>query len=267
MSWWDELDQKIPTLPKDDPFSGLFAVVESIQKDLRQINKRKDLEKELLEKDIMIHEQRQALIMVQVQSEKLKALRFQLKPHFLYNILNSLHYLIKQSPEKAREMTMHLAKYFQHILSEELPETVPLKNEIDLIEEYIALQKIRYENKLESTISCPENFCNYQIPGLIIFPLVENAIKYGYGTHEGVCRINLEVIEVNMNIKIIVENDGEWIDIDEMKKKQGFSQYDGGIGLENIRRRLKHHYKKDWSLSHKEEDGKVIATLIIPKHE
>lgn len=265
MSWWNELDQKIPTLPKDDPFSGLFDVVASIQKDLRQLNKRRDLEKELLEKDIKIQEQRQALILEQVQSEKLKALRFQLKPHFLYNILNSLHYLIKQSPDKAREMTMHLAKYFQHILSEELPETVTLKNEINLIDEYIALQKLRYEDKLESNISCPEKFCDYQIPGLIIFPLIENAVKYGYGTHDGVCSVNFSVTVENKKLIIVVENSGKWVEIEDVKKKQGYSHYDGGIGLENIRKRLRHHYNKNWSLTHKEKDGKVIATLIIPK--
>lgn len=265
MSWWDELDQKLPALPKDDPFYGLYSVVESIQNDLRLINKQKDLEKELLEKDKLILEQKQKLVEEQVKSEKLKSLRFQLKPHFLYNILNSLHYLIENSPQKARDMTLHLAKYFQHILSEETDETIPLKNEISLIEEYISLQKIRFENQLESSITCPQHLIDLKIPGLIIFPLIENAVKYGYSTHEGLCRVNLLVSEENEKLVIVVDNDGRWIAKDDVKKSTEFSQYEGGIGMDNIRRRLKHHFKDDWSLSHKQDDEKVFVTLLIPK--
>ncbi|MBT3478898.1 MAG: histidine kinase [Candidatus Marinimicrobia bacterium] len=208
--------------------------------------------------------QKQALMLEQVKIEKLKVLRFQLKPHFLYNVLNSLHYLIRNSPDKAREMTLHLAKYFQHILSEDLSETVSLKNEIGLIEEFIELQKIRYEDKLESAITCPESLMDHKIPGLIIFPIIENAVKYGYNTHDGVCSVNLFVDKKDTNLNIVVENDGKWVKKDESKKNQKIALYEGGIGLVNIRKRLLHHFKDNWTLTHKEEDGKVIVTLIIP---
>ncbi len=264
MSWLEEFGQKIPKLPSNDPFSGLFAVLASIQDDLGEMYQRKEMEKLLVEKEKLILEQNQALILEKMKAEELRTLRFQLKPHFLYNILNSLHYLIGNSPDKAREMTLHLAKYFQHILSEDVAETVKLKNEIGLIEEYIELQKIRYEDKLESTVTCPDSLMDYEIPGLIIFPLIENAVKYGYSTHDGTCHINLSLSQESDQLNIIVVNDGKWVKESESKNNQRVEKYEGGIGLENIKKRLTHHYKDEWSLIQNEESGKVIVTLTIP---
>ena len=208
--------------------------------------------------------QKQALITEQMKSEKLKTLRFQLKPHFLFNVLNSLHYLIKDYPDKARDMTMHLAKYFQHILSDEISETIPLKNEINLITEYFELQKIRFEEILHTSITCSEKLFTIEIPGMIIFPLIENAVKYGYSTHTGNYSIDLFVREEKKKLIIIVENEGKWVQEKDENKNDKFVEYKGGIGLQNIRKRLKLHYKDEWSLSHVEKDGKVIVSLILP---
>ncbi len=213
---------------------------------------------------IIIENKKRMAITEQMNSEKLKRLRFQLKPHFLFNVLNSLHYLIKESPDKARNMTMHLAKYFQHILSEESSETIPLKNELNLIKEYFEVQKIRFEEVLSTSVCCPENLLKVEIPGMIIFPLIENAVKYGYSTHSGNYSIDLFVQEEVKNLIISVENDGEWVKEIEENKNEEFVEYEGGIGLQNIRKRLKLHYKDKWSLNHTEKDGKVIVTLRLP---
>jgi sensor histidine kinase YesM len=207
---------------------------------------------------------RQTLIAEKMKFEQLKTLRFQLKPHFLFNVLNSLHYLIKESPDRARNMTMHLAKYFQYILSDDISEIIPLKNEINLITEYFELQKIRFEEIFQTTISCSEKLLTVEIPGMIIFPIIENAVKYGYITHTDNYNINLLVREENKKLVIIVENDGQWVQEKEKTKNDEFVEYKGGIGLQNIRNRLKLHFENEWSLSHDEKDGKVIVTLILP---
>lgn len=217
----------------------------------------------LLQLSIVVNKKR-TLITEKMKSEQLKTLRFQLKPHFLFNVLNSLHYLIKESPDRAREMTMHLAKYFQHILSKDSSEKIPLINEINLIKEYFELQKIRFEEILQASISCSEKLFTFEIPGMIIFPLIENAVKYGYRTHTGNFSIDLYVREENKNLIFIVENDGKWVHKKDENNNDEFVEYDGGIGLENIRKRLTLHYKDEWSLSHAEEDGKVIVTLTLP---
>ncbi len=215
-------------------------------------------------RQLIIVNKKRVFILNKMQTEQLKTLRFQLKPHFLFNILNSLHYLIKESPDKARDMTMHLAKYFQHVLSEDTSETIPLLNELNLITEYFEVQKIRFEEILQTSISCSEKLFTVEIPGMIIFPLIENAVKYGYITHTGIYSIDLYVREENKNLIIIVENDGKWIQEKEENKNNEYGEYDGGIGLENIRKRLALHYKDKWSLSHTEKDGKVIVTLKLP---
>jgi len=217
----------------------------------------------LLQLSIVVNKKR-TLITEKMKSEQLKTLRYQLKPHFLFNVLNSLHYLIKKSPEKARNMTMHLAKYFQHILSEETSGVIPLKNELSLIEEYFEVQKIRFEELLQTSISCSETLYSHKIPGMIIFPLIENAVKYGYSTHVGVYAIDLLVRLEKKNLIIIVENDGRWVQEKKIVKNDEFVEYQGGIGLQNIRNRLKIHFKDNWSLSHAEKNGKVIITLILP---
>jgi len=217
----------------------------------------------LLQLSIIVNKKR-TLITEKMKSEQLKTLRFQLKPHFLFNVLNSLHYLIKESPDKARNMTMHLAKYFQHILSEESSETIPLINELNLIKEYFEVQKIRFEEMLSTSVSCPENLLTVEIPRMIIFPLIENAVKYGYSTHSGNYSIDLCVQEEEKNLIISVENDGQWVKEKEENKNDEFVEYEGGIGLQNIRKRLNLHYKEKWSLNHTEKDGKVIVTLRLP---
>lgn len=209
--------------------------------------------------------QKRTLITEKMKSEQLKTLRFQLKPHFLFNVLSSLHYLIKDSPGKAREMTLHLSKYFQHILSDDSQEIIPLINEINLIIEYFELQKIRFENMLQTSIACDKKLMSLKIPGMIIFPLIENAVKYGYNTHTGKYSIDLNIREENNHhLIIIVKNDGKWVQETMIKRDTEFHEYDGGIGLENIRQRLKLHYNDDWSLSHTEKNEKVIVTLRIP---
>ena len=139
-----------------------------------------------------------------------------------------------------------------------------MKNEINLITEYFELQKIRFEEILHTSITCSEKLFTIEIPGMIIFPLIENAVKYGYSTHTGNYSIDLFVREEKKKLIIIVENEGKWVQEKDENKNDKFVEYKGGIGLQNIRKRLKLHYKDEWSLSHVEKDGKVIVSLILP---
>ena len=199
--------------------------------------------------------------------EQLKSLQYQLKPHFLYNILNSLHVLIRRSPERARKMTLHLAGYFQYILSSDEKECVPLENEIKMIKEYFELQKIRYDDELTSTVFCPKDLYNQQVPAMILYPLVENAVKYGYRTHKGRLNVNFTVQKKAGMLHFTIENDGCWVKPSRntgSKEQRALREYQGGIGLDNIRKRLRRIYSDNWSLKHEEKNGKVFVHLRIP---
>jgi len=150
--------------------------------------------------DALLLEHQNEIYRQKLSVEQLKSLQYQLKPHFLYNILNSLHVLIRRSPDRARKMTLHLAGYFQHILSNDEKDFLPLENEIKMIQEYLELQKFRYDDKLVTLVSCHQDLYNIQVPTMILYPLVENAVKYGYRTHKG--KLNVSLIAEKMGDKI-----------------------------------------------------------------
>lgn len=144
---------------------------------------------------LQLEQQRVGLLESQVTASKWRNLRLQLKPHFLYNILSSLQGFIHLNPDKASRLIEHLAGYFQQILTAESKERVPLREEISLCREYLHMQGIRYDGLIEPIFEVDPALEETLIPSMIIFPLVENAVKFGYKTAEG------ESIRVLVDVK------------------------------------------------------------------
>jgi LytS/YehU family sensor histidine kinase len=170
---------------------------------------------------------------------KLSALRAQINPHFLFNALTTIGYLIQTAPDKAFQTLMKLTQLLRGVLRS-TEEFSSLGEEIKLIENYLDIEKTRFEERLTVKIEIPEGLKKMRVPSLILQPLVENAVKHGISEAKqgGEVRISaaLKIEDSETFLYLIVADTGAGFD--EQKTKSN------GIGLENIRQRLRSHYGK-----------------------
>jgi tetratricopeptide (TPR) repeat protein len=230
------------------------------------------------EQKLKLKEQELLLLNNKFLESKWRSLRLQLKPHFLYNILNSLQALIHFNQDKAADLISYLSGYFQNILSSESREITKLSHEIDLCKNYLSLQEIRFNGLLKFSIELGNSDASaINIPSMLLFPLVENAAKYGYQTtlNDDVyitLRVNIDTQKHMLLVE--VENTGKWVESDKLVNNIPFESspidanesgiYQGGIGWKNIQERLKSRFDDDWSLTHKQQQNSVVVSLVFP---
>ncbi|WP_178988728.1 sensor histidine kinase [Winogradskyella schleiferi] len=194
-----------------------------------------------------------SLIAKQAQLDNLSA---QLNPHFLFNSLNSIKSLVIENPNVARRAIDLLSDLLRSSLYEKDKDLINIENELALVYDYIELEKLRYEERLQLKTNIDESLINYKIPTLSIQLLIENAIKHGIDLKVDGGVINLKIKKKDSHIHITVENPGV---LNENKS--------GGLGLENLKKRLEIQYKGQANLSlTATESNQVCAELIIPMH-
>lgn len=200
-------------------------------------------------------EQNAALQLIAKQAQ-LDNLSTQLNPHFLFNSLNSIKSLVIENPAMARRAVDLLSDILRTSLYQKEMALISLKEELSLVKDYVALEKIRFEERLDIRILMKEELAHYKVLPLSIQLLVENAIKHGIDKRVEGGEILIEVRDLSNNFEIYVENPGH---LDKISSSSG-------IGLENLAKRLELHYngQADFRLENKDLD-RVRATLIIPK--
>ena len=190
---------------------------------------------------------------------ELKALQSQINPHFLFNVLNTMTSLIRTNPEKAREVTIDLSNYLRYNLDNNL-KSVELIKELNQIDTYIKIEKARFGDKLNIIYDVDESLYNFQIPSLIIQPLVENSIKHGILKKRDKGFVKIIVKRVDKDIEVAIEDDGVGIEqavIDNLDKK-----IEENIGLKNVHQRLKLLYGEGLNII-KLEQGTRIKFKIL----
>ena len=192
-----------------------------------------------------------SIIAKQAQLDNLSA---QLNPHFLFNSLNSIKSLVIENPSVARRAIDLLSDLLRSSLYEKDKDLISIKNELSLVNDYIELEKMRFEERLQLKTEIDEDLISYKIPTLSIQLLIENAIKHGIDLKIGGGVIFLKINKNESSIHITVENPGV---IKQHKSN--------GLGLENLKKRLEIQYKGKASFSLKEKDNdRVFAEIIIP---
>ena len=177
-------------------------------------------------------ERRTAQLRGAAQAAELRALRYQVNPHFLFNTLNSLSSLVMTGKrEEAERMILNLSNFFRTSLSGDPTEDVPLSAEIQLQRLYLDIEGVRFPDRLLVKVDLPERLRNACVPGLLLQPLVENAVKYGVARSRRPVTIRLSALEDSGGLVLTVENDGEPGDV--RAEEQGT-----GVGLANVRDRL-----------------------------
>jgi LytS/YehU family sensor histidine kinase len=184
-------------------------------------------------------------------------LREQLQPHFLFNALNSINALIGSSPQQARTMIYQLSDFLRNTLRKEQQSLVTLKEELQTLGLYLDIEKVRFGNRLSSSIHCEEDCAEACIPTLLLQPLVENAIKFGlYDTTEEIT-IQIHALLKNNELIISIENP---FDTETSSPKKGT-----GFGLNSVQRRLFLLYGRNDLLKTEVRGSFFKTTVLIPQ--
>lgn len=192
-----------------------------------------------------------------VKEAELNSLKNQINPHFLFNSLNSISSLTITNPEKAREMLVKLSELMRYSLKTHHNDKSTLNVELDNIEKYITLEKVRFGSKLEYIKEIDEACCNKLLPNMILQPLFENAIKHGIYESTEPVTIKIKCRSIEDILQISIENNFD---------PQGKTIKGEGIGLENIKKRLSLIYKSPNLLTTEIKDNKFIARILIPQN-
>ncbi len=195
---------------------------------------------------------RLALITREAQLNNLSA---QLNPHFLFNSLNNIKALVSDNPRIARRAIDLLSDLLRTSLYNGDQTLITIKDELAIVNDYLELEKLRFEERLQYEIYIEENLANAQIPRLSIHLLVENAIKHGIAQKKNGGLVVVRVERLPAGIKITVQNPGRVANFDK----------DNGLGLNNLRERLALEYKgrAEFILSGQLHDI-VLATINLP---
>lgn len=221
--------------------------------------------KVMLEKiDVLIHENYEKQLLL--QDTRYKMLQAQINPHFLYNTLNALNWMVKAGHrEEAGKMIVELGKMLRATFATE-PYTSVVED-IDLVRSYITIQQFRYQERVEFEVETRGNLKDYMIPHMTLQPLVENAIYHGVEASLSYCVVTVKVIEEEETILLEVKDTGPGMLEEELEAVRTFTAVPkgNGIGLKNIRERLLITYEKS-QLEIESAPGKGTTVKIrIPK--
>jgi LytS/YehU family sensor histidine kinase len=183
-------------------------------------------------------------------TSELTLLRAQLQPHFLFNNLNTIYFLMEKNPLLAKEMMIWSADVLSHQLYNARKDKVLLKEELDSLEKFLKIQRVRHEDFLDLKYSFPANAGISKIAPMILFTFVENAFKHGQRESGYSIDITLEVAEPNLYLKVI-NTIGD--------KREG----NHGVGLENVKRRLALLYPGKHILRVEESTETYTVNLMI----
>jgi len=192
---------------------------------------------------------------IQARDAELKALKAQINPHFLFNSLNSISALTSIDPVRARDMCVLLGDFLRLTLGLGEKTSVRLSEELELLQKYMAIEKVRFGARLTMHEEIQEESKACLLPPLLLQPLVENAVKHGIaGLPEG-GDVRLAVQRQNGRLAILVEN--SW-DPEAPPRRLG------GLGLKNVQQRLEARYGKDANFRVNTEGERFQVTLSIP---
>ncbi len=210
-------------------------------------------------RELRAADMRASLFAREAQEAQLRALRYQINPHFLFNTLNSLSSLVlTQRTETAERMLMNLSTFFRATLSADPTADVPLAEEIKLQRLYLDIEQIRFPERLTVEIDVPETLLDACVPVLILQPIVENAVKYGVAKSRKPVAVRLTAYEEAGRLHIKVKDDGEAGEAEA-------SESGTGVGLANVRERLTARYGAMAGVLHGvDPDGGYTVHLYMP---
>lgn len=190
---------------------------------------------------------------------QLKALRAQINPHFLFNALTTIGYLIKASPERALDTLMRLTELLRGVLRSS-NEFVTLGEELKLIASYLDIEKARFEERLNVNVNVSDELLSYRLPSLLIQPLVENAVKHGIANERKGGSVTINAKLEQKFLIITIEDTGAGVSEIELARNRSH-----GVGLNNVEARLRSYFGQAASLTIESKKGEgAVVSLRFP---
>ena len=178
-------------------------------------------------------ERHAAELAVMAQEAQVRALRYQINPHFLFNTLNAIAALVRDAPARAEEMVVQLSEFFRRSLAVNPTEDLTLSEEVDLQRLYLEIERTRFPDRLQFDVALDDGSAEARVPALLLQPLVENAVKHGVARSEGPTCIRIRASVDGPMLDVVVENDA---------KVSGRAATGASVGLRNVAERLASRY-------------------------
>ncbi|MEM8763061.1 MAG: histidine kinase [Bacteroidota bacterium] len=189
-----------------------------------------------------------------LKQAQLNTLKGQINPHFMFNSLNNIRGLMLEDVEKSREMLTKLSEILRYSLTKNNVDSIPVHEELEVVENYIDLSKIQFEDRLEFVKDIAPDTLNLVIPPMVIQLLIENAVKHGISNLKAGGKIVLQLSRNDAILTIEVRNTGQ------LRMAKNTTQ----LGLKNIKQRLKLLYAEKASFELDEVSDEVVANIKIP---
>ena len=183
-------------------------------------------------------------------------LRAQLNPHFMFNALNGIRALVDEDPAMAKQAITQLSAILRNAMSTVRRKVVPLGEEIDIVKAYLALEAMRYEERLRVSFNVDPSLDREPVPPMLLQTLVENAVRHGIATLPGGGDLHIGAAEGVDGLVLTIRNSGTF--------RPGTGK-GNGIGLRNTRRRLELIYGRKASLQITEQNGTVVTEVVLPR--
>jgi LytS/YehU family sensor histidine kinase len=197
-----------------------------------------------------------------LSTAQLNALRRQIEPHFLFNTLNAVAALVREARNDAAvKMIAGLSDFLRRVIEDSQRQEVPLSEEIDHLQKYLEIQKIRFRDRLRVDLEVPAELLQSPVPSLVLQPMVENAIKHGISRRAQGGEIRVRAFRSNRTLTLTVYNDGPSL-------TQNGETAHSGVGMSNVRTRLESLYGDSFEFSLKNQGPYgVEAVLSLPFKE
>src|SRR5436305_2173603 len=204
--------------------------------------------------------ERQRVVTRLVQAE-LDTLKLQLNPHFLFNALNSAMALIATDPPAAERMVSELSDFLRLVLSTSSEQEVPLERELGLLDRYVAIQRVRFQDRLTVSCNIEDGVRAALVPSLLLQPLVENASRHGISPRAGAGYVQVTARRLGDKLVISILDDGVGVRARRSRERSRGT----GLGLTNTRTRLIHLYGENHEFeSGPREEGGYEVRITIP---
>lgn len=200
-------------------------------------------------------EKRSLELRLLAQQAEMRALKAQINPHFLFNSLNSISALTSIDPAGSRQMCLLLSDFLRKSLSLGAEKFITLEKELELISGYLSIEKIRMGPRLKTNVRIDEECNQYVVPPLLLQPLVENALNHGIRHLVEGGEITIKAEKIGAHVRIAVENPRD----PEMQSQKG-----EGIGLDNVRGRIRTLFASDARLECIENENVFRVLLMLP---
>jgi LytS/YehU family sensor histidine kinase len=187
-----------------------------------------------------------------LKEDQLRYLKNQVNPHFLFNSLNSIRTLVDVNPEESKRTITNLSKFLRNTLVKSELSTIPLEDELQIVQDYLSLEKVRFDERLQVQYAIGAETLDYKIPPMAVQTLVENGIKHGISKLKKGGFINIRSYLEDKMLFIRIENSGSYDP----------PHHSDGVGMKNTEQRIRLLFGNDARVTIKNTDHKTVLTCI-----